>query len=264
MEMNEQNEINVDAQQQEAQPEVQQPVEQTQEPVTTPKTYTQDEVNEIIGRRLARRENRIRKDYDEKYGRIHDVLRAGTGKEDLDDIADSLLEFYGQRGVKVPDKPVYSERDEAILAKAEAEDIIRAGEEDVVEELERLAKLGAEKMSSRQKAVFQSLATHRQNTERNQQLSQLGVAEEVYNGKEFKEFASKFAPSTPVTDIYDIYSKLQPKKDIKPMGSMKNIESGDQGVKDFYTREEALKFTQKDLDKNPALYKAIVKSMEKW
>jgi hypothetical protein len=48
------------------------------------------------------------------------------------------------------------------------------------------------------------------------------------------------------------------------MGSMKNSVSTDNGVKDFYSRDEALKFTQKDFDKNPALFDAVRKSMYKW
>ena len=45
---------------------------------------------------------------------------------------------------------------------------------------------------------------------------------------------------------------------------MKSTSTQDNGVKDFYSREEALKFTKEDLDKNPDLYKAIERSMYKW
>ena len=48
------------------------------------------------------------------------------------------------------------------------------------------------------------------------------------------------------------------------MGSMKNSTSDDGTVKDFYTRDEALKFTKKDFDRNPALFKAVEQSMLKW
>jgi hypothetical protein len=47
------------------------------------------------------------------------------------------------------------------------------------------------------------------------------------------------------------------------MGSMKSTPS-DNGVKDFYTPEEARSFTVEDFNKNPALYKAVEKSMLKW
>jgi hypothetical protein len=48
------------------------------------------------------------------------------------------------------------------------------------------------------------------------------------------------------------------------MGSMKSNVSTDNGVKDFYTPEEARKFSKKDFDNNPALFAAVEKSMLKW
>ena len=48
------------------------------------------------------------------------------------------------------------------------------------------------------------------------------------------------------------------------MGSMTNKEVADNGVKDFYTYEEAMKFTKADFDKNPLLYTKVQESMTKW
>jgi hypothetical protein len=48
------------------------------------------------------------------------------------------------------------------------------------------------------------------------------------------------------------------------MGSMKTNTSEDNGVKDFYSYEEAKKFTKADFDKNPELFKAVEASMSKW
>ena len=45
---------------------------------------------------------------------------------------------------------------------------------------------------------------------------------------------------------------------------MKNTDSSDNGVKDFYTVDEARKFTKEDYDKNPALFAAVERSMTKW
>ncbi len=192
------------------------------------------------------------------------MLKAGTGKETVEEMTDTFKEFYQKKGIQMPEKPKYSARDIEVLARAEAEDIIRAGYEDVVEEVERLTELGAANMTAREKAVFRVLAEHRQNAERTKELASIGVSEEEYNSKEFKEFAGKFNPNTPVSDIYDIYRKTIPKKEIRTMGSMKNSTSQDGTVKDFYTRDEALRFTKKDFDKNPALYKAVTESILKW
>lgn len=237
-------------------------VEQTTE--QTPKMYTQEEVDAIVGKRLARKEARIRKEYDRKYGDLEGVLKAGTGKESIEEMTDTFKQFYQKKGIQMPEKPAYSDSDIAVLAKADAEDIIRSGYDDVVEEVDRLTALGVANMTAREKAIFKTLAEHRQSAERGRELSKLGVTEDVYNSSEFKDFAGKFNPNTPTRDIYDLYAKTQPKKEIRTMGSMKNSTTDDGTVKDFYTRDEALRFTKKDFDKNPALYKAVEASMLKW
>lgn len=230
----------------------------------TPKMFTQDEVNDIVGKAKARTKAKIEKDYQRKYGDLEDVLRAGTGKDTVEEFTTTFKDFYQQKGIKIAEKPNYSDRDIEVLARAEAEDIIRYGFDEVVEEADRLNALGAKNMSKRERAVFVALTEHIRNTERTRELSKMGVTEDVYNSKEFSDFASKFNPNVPVSEIYGIYSGRQAKKDINPMGSMKNNNSGDNGVKDFYTVEEARKFTKKDYDKNPALFAAVEKSMQKW
>ena len=241
-------------------------VEQTTE--ETPKTYTEAEFNakldEVLGKKLSRREAKIRKEYDRKYGNLEEVLKAGTGKESVEEITDTFTNFYRGKGVILPEKPSYSDKDIEVLARAEAKEIIESGYEDVVEEVDRLAELGVEKMTAREKAYFKVLAEHRQKTEKQNELAKIGVTDDVYNSREFQEFAGKFNPKTPIAEIYNLYNKTQPKKEIKPMGSMKNSTSDDNTVKDFYTRDEALKFTKADFDKNPALYKAVTESMLKW
>ena len=241
-------------------------VEQTTE--QTPKTYTEAEFNakldEVLGKKLARREAKIRKEYDRKYGQLEEVLRAGTGKDNVVDITDTFRDFYTKKGINVPQQPNYSDRDIAVLAKAEAEEIIGAGYDEVDDELHRLTDIGFEKMTAKEKAIFKTLAEHQRGAKNGRELSQIGVTEDVYNSKEFKDFAAKFNPNTPVKDVYDIYAKTQPKKNIRTMGSMKNSTGEDGTVKDFYTRDEALKFTKQDFDKNPALFKAVEASMLKW
>ena len=239
-------------------------VEQTTEQTPAQKMFTQDEVNDMMGKRVARTEAKIRKEYEKKYGDLETVLMAGTGKKSVEEVTDSFKQYYEQKGVPIPRKSEFSEKDVEVLARADADEIIRAGYDEVVEELERLTELGAANMTAREKALFKTLAEHRRTAERGKELQKLGVTEDVYNSPEFKEFAGKFSPSTPIRDIYDIYAKTQPKKDIKPMGSMKNATADDGAVKDFYTYEEAKQFTKKDFDKNPALFKAVQASMTKW
>lgn len=237
-------------------------VEQTTE--QTPKMFTQDEVNEIVGKAKARVKAKVEKTYEDKYGSLMSTLRAGTGKETVEEVDNTFRQFYQKKGIQIAEKPAYSAKDIELLARAEANDIISSGYEEVVDEVERLTEIGAEHMTPRQKAVFKVLAEHRQATERGNELAKRGVTEDVYNSKEFADFASQFNSSVPIAQVYDIYAKTQPKKNIQTMGSMKNSNSGDSGVKDFYTPEEARRFTKQDFDKNPALFAAVERSMLKW
>lgn len=247
----------------EAAENTEQTVEETPE-----KTYTEAEFNakldEVLGKKIARREAKIRKEYERKYGDLENVLKAGTGKQSVEDLTSTFAKFYESKGIKINKQPDYSTKDVEVLARAEADEIIHSGYDEVVEEVDRLSAIGVAKMTAREKAVFKALAEHRQTAERDRELTKIGVGREVYESQAFKDFAGKFSPNTPITDIYDIYQKTQPKKEFKTMGSMKNSTSADGTVKDFYTRDEALQFTKKDFDKNPALYKAVEASMLKW
>jgi hypothetical protein len=238
--------------------------EQTAEQ-TPVKTYTQEEVDAIVGKKIARTRAKVEKEYDRKYGALTDVLEAGTGKSGVKELTDMFSEFYESKGVKIrKDDAAYSSKDIEILAKAEAGDIIRGGYDDVVEEVDRLAEIGVENMTAREKALFNELAKHRQGAERGRKLSELGVTEDVYESDDFKAFAGKFNSNTPIEDVYDIYKKTQPKKEIHTMGSMKNTSATDGDVKDYYSFEEAKRFTKADFDKNPKLFAAVEKSMAKW
>ena len=237
---------------------VEQPTEQTPQE----KTYTKAEVDAIVGKRLAR----DRQKAEREYGDLMDVLQAGTGKQtkSVKEMTESLRDFYSKNGVKMPSKADYSARDIEVLARQDAQDIIDLGYEDVVEEVDRLSEKGVANMTAREKALFKTLAEHRQAFERGQELSEIGVTEDVYGSKDFQDFASKFNSSTPIKDIYDIYNRTQPKKEFKTMGSMKQTAQTNSGVKEYYSMEEAKKFSRKDLDENPALYEAIKRSMLKW
>lgn len=239
-------------------------VETTTEEIPAPKTYTQDEVDAIVGKAKARAKAKTEREYQRKYGDLENVLRAGTGKESVDEMTNTFAEFYRNKGITIPEKPKYSQKDIEVLARAEANEIINSGFEDVVEEVDRLTDVGFANMTDREKAVFKVLAEHRQSAERGRELNKIGVTEDVYNSREFQDFAGKFNSNIPIRDIYDIYSKTKPKKETKSMGSMKNNNSGDNGVKEFYTVEEAKRFTKKDFDNNPALYAAVENSMRKW
>ena len=237
-------------------------VEQVEKPVG--RTYTDKEVNAIVGKKLARQEKKLRGEYEEKYRPLEEVITAGTGITDVGEMISTFRQHYESKGIKMPTKPSYTDKDIEVLASADAKEIIGYGFEEVVEETDRLASKGVANMSQREKALFKQLAAYRQNEEKGRELAKIGVTEDIYNSKEFRDFSAKFNPNTPVTEIYNLYQKMQPKKEVRTMGSMRNNTPQDNGVKDFYSYEEAMKFTKKDFDNNPELYKAVQKSMIKW
>ena len=222
------------------------------------KTYTQAELDDIVGKRLARKEAKIRKEYDRKYGNLTDVLKAGTGKESVEEITDTFAKFYEGKGIKIRKEPTYTDKDIEVLANAEANEVIRMAYDEVVEEIDRLADIGVENMTAKEKAIFKVLFEHRQNTERHNELSKIGVTDDVYNSKEFQDFASDYKPGTPIEKIWNNFQKMQPKKEIKPMGSMKNTVTKE--VKDFYSAEEISRMSEDDL-RNPDVWNAVRRSM---
>ncbi len=254
--------------------QIEKPVEEVAENVEvtteeTPKTYSQEEfeaalnerlnkkLDEILPGKIARREAKIRKEYDKKYGELENVLRTGTGKESVEEIKDTFKDFYEKKGIKFAEKPSYSDRDIEVLARAEAEDIIKAGFDEVIEEVDSLAQIGFANMDKRQKALFKSLAEYRQKIERGNEYAKIGLTEDVYNSKEFSDFASKFNSDVSASEIYDIFKQRQPKKDIKPMGSMKQAQTEQ---RDYFTPEEIERLTDEDLDK-PGVWEKVRRSM---
>ena len=81
-------------------------VEQTTEQtvVEQPKMFTQDEVNDIVGKSKARERAKLDKQYKREYGELIDVLKAGTGKESVEEIADTFRGFYEQKGIQIAQK----------------------------------------------------------------------------------------------------------------------------------------------------------------
>jgi len=227
------------------------------------KTFTQEELNEIVKGRLAKQERKIREEYEDKYSRVENVLNAGLGTNDISEATERLAEFYKEKGVNIPEQKLTS-RQERILANAEANEIIEDGYEVLVKEVDRLASKGADNLTSKEKLIFTKLAEERTRQESIRDLKAIGVGEEILKDKEFKDFSDKLNPTLSLKEKYEMYEKVKPKKKIETMGSMKGTPAKGNEVKEFYTREEALKFTREDFNKNPKLFKAVENSMTKW
>lgn len=232
------------------------------------KLYTESEFNqkldEVIPKKIARREEKIRKEYERKlkdYEYAEQVLNAGMGTSNIKEAINSLKEFYTQKGIEMPQ---YQERpnqyDMEAGAEKEAQAIIDLGYEDIVEETNRLASIGVDKMTPRDKIMFKKLAVERKKIEQLKEVNDLGITMEDIDSKEFKDFSKYLDPSMSLKEKYEFYQKIKPKEKIESIGSMKN--ESPSVIKDFYTQEEIAQLSEDDLD-DPKVWNAVRNSMTK-
>lgn len=219
-------------------------------------TFTKEQVDEMIAKKLARKEAKIRKEYDRKYGSLENVLRAGTGEDDIDKITDAFTNYYEtKKGIQIPKTPQLSDRQVEVLADDEANLIIEAGYDEIKDELNRLTDIGIDNMSNADKHIFLKLKQEADRITNERDLKSIGVSELP---SDFKEFAEKLNPNLSMKEKYEMYSKLNPKKKGEPMGSMKSGQANK--VKEYYSAEEIERLTDEDLD-NPQVWEAVRKSM---
>lgn len=241
-------------------------VEGTVDEVEEPKEelLPKADVNKIVEARLARERRKFNQEK-AKYEDLVNTLKVGMGKDNIDEISNDMKTFYKEQGIEIPEYRYNNERDEKILAKADAEEIINAGEEEMERVANEIASKPFEQRSAREKTIFNELAQRLMINRSAKELEKIGVKRDLLEDKSFKTFAEKFSVNTPITEIYEMYSKLNKSETTpkKPVGSVKTTTETDV-IKDFYSYEESLKFTKKDFDRNPELFKAVQKSMTKW
>lgn len=224
------------------------------------KTFTQEEVDAIVQKRLARKERDFQKELS-KYKSTEEVLKTGLGATDISDAEDKLREFYEEQGIKLPErvKPGLTEHQLEVLARDDAKEIIDTGDIKTIEyEANRLASIGWDNMNHQERVEFQELANYLTHEKDKTELLKLGAKEEILSDKSFNDFRKKFANDVPISEIYDMYMKNKPKTVKENPGSMKNSDVSI--VKDYYTPEEISKLTDEQLD-NPKIYEAVRNSM---
>ena len=244
-------------------------VEETEVEETEVKTFTQEQLDAIIADRVRRERNtssrseaNIRREYEEKLADIENIIKAGFGTENLDDGLTRVTELCKNKGIKIPErKASYSQSDLEVLANHAANEIIADGYDAVDLELKKLANKGVDRMTSREKLIFEKLNTTKKVMDSEKELASIGVKPEILQSKEFKDFADKFTGSKfSMKEVYEMYAKeTKPKPKAKPIGSMMNSNPGK--VKDFISEAEYDKMSEKEIEENMDLIRA---SMQKW
>lgn len=236
------------------------------------KSYTEEELNAIVNQRvndilpskIAKATRKIERQYKDKlskYEETESILQAGLGTKDISESNEKMRQFYKEQGIEIPafQKSNYSDSEEKILGQFEANEIIKLGFDDMQEEANRLADIGYDKLSKRDKEKLVILGKALTDEKNKQELQKLGVSTDLLNKQEFKDFVSQFNQNIPIKTVYELYKKTQPKPEVNTIGSMKNTDNST--VKDYYTDEEIDRLTPAQL-KNPQIMKAVEKSMQ--
>lgn len=241
--------------------------EETKEEV---KTYTEEEAKalaeEIVEKRMARAKAKFEKEKAQelsKYKTAESILNAGLGTSNIDEVIEKSREYYEKEGIRLPEpvKPGLSPREEEILAKAEANEIIELGIDEVNSELQKLTDKGLENMSSREKIIFTNLYEKSKAEAEINELKKNGIDTSILEDKEFQKFQKKFDRTTSFIDIVNLYEKVNEKPTPKKIGPIGSDEPNKES--DYFTEEQVLKLTPEDWEK-PGVWEKVRKSQLKW
>lgn len=224
----------------------------------------QEELNEtIIKPRLDRKDRELQKEMS-KFRRTRDLLNASFDSDDLDYINESMESYLKENGIDVPENRgnSLSEEEYEILGNAEANKIIDLGEDEIINELNRLKNYRYEDLSSKEKYVYKRLYEKLDENKKIAELEKEGIDLSILKDDNFNQFKKKFSKDTSFVEIVDLYHKKYDNSDSKPakIGSLKS--NTEKGVKEYYTDKEIDAMSLDDLDK-PGVWEAIRKSMTK-
>lgn len=239
------------------------PAEEVQE-----KTYTQADIDDMkakweggFQKKLDKAISRKMREYEEenfKKDQLINVLKEQTEKGSIDELLDMSEEQYG---VTIP-RTRTNHNDEKVLGKHDAEEILGVQDVEFAEnELNRLANL---KRTEREEETYSVLKTdleaRKYEAQRQKEIKENGLDEEIVGSKGFKAFEEQFSKTTPITNVYDLYKKVNGLEEEKPFsaGSLKDTKA--KQTDEFYTLDEFNALTSKDLD-DPKVYEKAMKSM---
>lgn len=235
--------------------------EETKEEQPKGRFYTDEEVNSIVDKRVARKMRKYEKQMAE-YEDTENVLKSALEVDNISDANKKLRNYYQEQGYELPEKKSsYSERELKILAKAEADEIIEEGYDSMLEEANRLAKIGYQNLNQKEKLIFMTLGDELDKQNDTRELKKIGANEELLKKSDFIEFRNMFDKKTPIDKVYGLYKNQQPKPKVELPGSMKNTSTKEE--KEYLTPEEVVALTPEDWEK-PGMWEKVRKSQLKW
>lgn len=236
---------------------------------TTPKTYTQEDVDALRkdineknqkawDKRWGQEKSKMERDFarkTEKQDELINLFMSQTGAKTIDDLADMS---YKQYGVERPE-PKNSSKDDEILGKYDAKEILELDDDSIKDEVERLNGL---KRTVREEATYQELGAYLSNKKQEEkiknEIKENGLDESILEDTDFNEFQKKFNKETPFIEVYNLYQRINPTKQ-KPYNAGSLKDKAFKNESEFFTQEEFMSLTSEDL-KNPKIYEKAMRS----
>lgn len=242
-------------------PEVVEETTPVEEPVEQPegKYYTDEEfnkaVNEIADRRVARKMRKLERELD-KYKDTERVLQSQIGGENIGEINTKLRKMYEDEGITLPERYISEDKDYIeYQANKDSEDIISEGMNAVNDEASRLANIGYDNLSAKDKMVFTNLVNAMNKDKEVKELRALNIDANILEDKDFIEYRGQFNNNVPVSKIYDMFTGTKETK-VQTPGSLKNTA---QVTSEYFTDEEIEALTDEQLD-DPIIWEKVRKS----
>lgn len=247
-------------------------VQETEQSEDDIEKQIEERANKIAEEKMEARliRDRIKREREEnkklaKYQQLENVIKAGLGVDNLDEAISKTSEFYKEQGINIPEyHDSYNERDEKILAKADAQEIIDLGKEEMEAEANRIASIPANERSVREKTIFDTICKELISLRDVDELKSKGYKTDILQTKEFSDFRNQFNVNTSISKIYEMYNKVNGQTVERPKspGSAKSTTTVKQ-IKDYYSPEDVDKFTDEDWN-NPKIMKVVDKSRLQW
>lgn len=245
---------------------------------TEPMTYSREDVDKMLKENDEKNQKAFDAKFDKRWGNkvrsyerenakrdgLIDMFMKNSKAETLDDLIKIAENQYDTKFVNMADI-----KDQERLGRLDAQDLIEMGDDSVKGELTRLS--GISDLGPREKILFDELTSYQTKKEneikKSKEFKEAGIDDEIANSKEFNEFYAKYGSNATAKEVFDLYNKINSIPPVEPpfnpgsnIGNTNKIGE----VKEFYSFEEAQKFTRKDFDANPKLFEAVQRSMHKW
>lgn len=226
------------------------------------KLYNQSEINEMVEKRLAKQKKKLEREYSEKTSKLNELAylnQMGLKANSLDETLEKSRNFYSKQGIVYKPSDEETTRDQEVLAKADAQELIESCDSDEDLELEAKKLSNKANLNGRERIKLQFLQEELNARKSYSSLKKIGVTDEEINSEDFRKFAKKFDKSADATEIWELYRlKNEPQKNVKNPGSL--YSNTEKVEKPYYTEAEIQKLTSEQLD-DPDVWAKVQRSL---